>query len=190
MRDLQAPGSGSARSVKPLIGGAVLLIVGAAVALAAGWGGAKEALMWTSIVASVAAVVLLSVGYYRTKAELARRRAPGSQPATMAGGSEQVRGAPQVAPLQRDPPPFGRVRAEGSEPVVPHPWRVELLSPHPSEPDPAPAEPAPAEQVVAFAARRRFHRAACRYASGAGGETLSRGAAIGRGDRPCAICNP
>lgn len=59
-----------------LIGGSLLLIVGAAVALVLGWVGADESLVWTSIVASVGAAVMLSLAYYRSKAEMARRPLP------------------------------------------------------------------------------------------------------------------
>ena len=63
-----------------LIGGSLLLIVVAAVALTTGWMGANEPLIWTSIVASVAAAVMLSLGYYRSKAEAGRRTAPAPEP--------------------------------------------------------------------------------------------------------------
>lgn len=63
-----------------LIGGSLLLIVVAAVALAMGWVGANESLIWTSIVASVGAAVMLSLGYYRSKAEASRRPAPRPEP--------------------------------------------------------------------------------------------------------------
>lgn len=52
-----------------LIGGSLLLIVAAAVLLVVGWTSAEQALIWTSIAASVIAGVLLSLGYYRSKSE-------------------------------------------------------------------------------------------------------------------------
>lgn len=64
-----------------LIGGSLLLIVVAAVALAMGWVGANESLIWTSIAASVAAAVMLSLGYYRSKGEAAGGPAPRPEPA-------------------------------------------------------------------------------------------------------------
>lgn len=54
-----------------LIGGSLLLIVAAAILLVVGWTSADQTLIWTSIVASVAAGVLLSLGYYRSKSEAA-----------------------------------------------------------------------------------------------------------------------
>ena len=68
-----------------LIGGSLLLIVAAAVLLVVGWTSADQALIWTSIVASVIAGVLLSLGYYRSKSEAAapppeRERPPRPQP--------------------------------------------------------------------------------------------------------------
>ena len=59
-----------------LIGGSLLLIVGAAIALVIGWIGEDESLIWASIVASVAAGVMLSLAYYRSRAEAARRPPP------------------------------------------------------------------------------------------------------------------
>lgn len=77
-----------------LIGGSLLLIVGAAVALVIGWIGADESLIWTSIAASVGAAVMLSLGYYRSKTEAARRPPPEGEP-------------PVAAPAarRREPPP-------------------------------------------------------------------------------------
>lgn len=54
-----------------LIGGSLLLIVAAAILLVVGWTSADQTLIWTSIVASVVAGVLLSLGYYRSKSEAA-----------------------------------------------------------------------------------------------------------------------
>ena len=56
-----------------LIGGSLLLIVAAAIFLVVGWTSADQTLIWTSIVASVAAGVLLSLGYYRSKSEATAR---------------------------------------------------------------------------------------------------------------------
>ena len=57
-----------------LIGGSVLLIAGSALALVFGWITAEAALIWTSILASVAAGVLLALGYYRSREEIAEAR--------------------------------------------------------------------------------------------------------------------
>lgn len=88
-----------------LIGGSLLLIVVAAVALTMGWVGANESLIWTSIVASVAAAVMLSLGYYRSKAEASRRPAPRPEPAperTRAPGPQQTQPVPVVAAEEDD----------------------------------------------------------------------------------------
>lgn len=78
-----------------LIGGSLLLIVVAAIALAMGWVGANESLIWTSIVASVGAAVMLSLGYYRSKAEAARRPAPAPQPPPERARPQATRPVPQ-----------------------------------------------------------------------------------------------
>lgn len=67
-----------------LIGGSLLLIVGAAIALVIGWIGEDEPLIWTSIIGSVAAGVMLSLAYARSKAEAARRPATAPPPASAA----------------------------------------------------------------------------------------------------------
>lgn len=59
-----------------LIGGSLLLIVGASIALVIGWIGEDESLIWASIVSSVAAGVMLAMAYGRSKADAARRPAP------------------------------------------------------------------------------------------------------------------
>lgn len=81
-----------------LIGGSLLLIVAAAVLLVVGWTSAEQTLIWASIVASVIAGVLLSLGYYRSKGEAAapapeaeRAKRPRPQPAPAAEpGSTQA----------------------------------------------------------------------------------------------------
>lgn len=72
------------------------MIVGAAIALVVGWVAADESLIWTSIGASIAAAVMLSLGYYRSKAEAARRPAPEPE------GSAAPPGV--AAPRRREPP--------------------------------------------------------------------------------------
>jgi hypothetical protein len=54
-----------------LIGGSVLLIAGSAIALLFGWITAEAVLIWLSIGASVAAGILLALGYSRSRSELA-----------------------------------------------------------------------------------------------------------------------
>lgn len=95
-----------------LIGGSLLLIVVAAVALVMGWVGANESLIWTSIVASVAAAVMLSLGYYRSKAEAARRPAPAPQPPPERARPQPARRASQ------ETQPVAVVRDDDSERVV------------------------------------------------------------------------
>ncbi len=58
-----------------LIGGSVLLIAASALALVFGWLTAESALIWTSIVASVVAGILLALGYSRARQE-SRTRPP------------------------------------------------------------------------------------------------------------------
>lgn len=71
-----------------LIGASVLLIAGSAIVLIVGWITAEAVLIWTSIVATVAAGVLLALGYARSKQELQAR----SQRKTQA--EEQTRRTP------------------------------------------------------------------------------------------------
>ena len=47
-----------------------------------------------------------------------------------------------------------------------------------------------ATEVVAVARTKKFHRPDCRFAAAKGGETVSRGAAAGRGFAPCGVCKP
>lgn len=84
-----------------LIGGSLLLIVAAAILLVVGWTSADQTLIWTSIVASVVAGVLLSLGYYRSKGEAAaapppERPEPQRQPARRAE-PEPTQATPFVA---------------------------------------------------------------------------------------------
>ena len=91
-----------------LIGGSLLLIVVAAVALAMGWIGANESLIWTSIAASVGAAVMLSLGYYRSKSEATRRPAPRPEPTP-----ERPRAEPAPGPGPQQTAPVPMVGAEG-----------------------------------------------------------------------------
>lgn len=54
-----------------LIGGALLLIAGSAVTLVLGYIGVDPPLIWTSIIASAVAAILLALGYYRSGDEVA-----------------------------------------------------------------------------------------------------------------------
>ena len=59
-----------------LIGGSMLLIALAAITLVIGWIGADPPLIWVSIGASVLAAVLLALGYYRSKEDIASQAGP------------------------------------------------------------------------------------------------------------------
>ena len=141
------------------------MIVGAAVALVIGWVAADESLIWTSIVASIGAAVMLSLGYYRSKAEATRRPAP--QPERAAEGPPEAAApaaAPSAAAPRREPPR--------------------------TQPTPAVSEDTEDRGVVAYADRSRFHRPECRYASLPGGEKIARASAIRRGYDACRVCKP
>jgi hypothetical protein len=60
-----------------LIGGSVLLIAAAAIALVFGWITASPPLIWLSIGSSVVSAVLLSLGYYRARSQVFSARAIG-----------------------------------------------------------------------------------------------------------------
>jgi len=62
--------------VTALVGGALLLIAAAAVTLVIGWIGADPPLIWVSIGASVAAAILLALGYHRSKEDVAAQERP------------------------------------------------------------------------------------------------------------------
>jgi hypothetical protein len=92
--------------VTALIGGSLLLIVGAAILLVVGWTSADQTLIWTSIVASVLAGVLLSLGYYRSKGEAAapaRRPEPEPEPRpALRADPETTQATPAVAASEDD----------------------------------------------------------------------------------------
>jgi hypothetical protein len=56
-----------------LVGGSLLLVGASAVALLIGWVTAATELIWTSILASVGAGVLLALAYVRSRAEATPR---------------------------------------------------------------------------------------------------------------------
>ena len=72
-----------------LIGGSVLLIAGATIALVLGWVSASSSLIWTSIVASAGAAVMLALGYYRSRAVVQRTPSSGKPPPTASAPSAQ-----------------------------------------------------------------------------------------------------
>ena len=59
-----------------LVGGSMLLIALAAITLVIGWIGADPPLIWISIGSSVLAAVLLALGYYRSKEDIASQARP------------------------------------------------------------------------------------------------------------------
>jgi hypothetical protein len=73
-----------------LVSGSMLLIAGSAVALVFGWVTANEVLIWTSIVCSAGAGVLLALGYWQSRGELRR--------ATIAARSAAVAEEPEPEP--------------------------------------------------------------------------------------------
>lgn len=83
-----------------LIGASVLLIAASAIALVFGWTGADQSLIWTSIAATAAAAVALSLAYFRSRNEPAGARAP-------AGSS-----APPASPAPADAGASGRPAAD------------------------------------------------------------------------------
>lgn len=90
-----------------LIGASVFLIAGSAIALVFGWVTADESLIWTSIAASVAGGVCLTLAYVRSRDEVAALGRGTESPAT---------GAP--APVPEQPTPRERAIERPTEEVV------------------------------------------------------------------------
>jgi hypothetical protein len=147
-----------------LIAGAILLIVGSAVALIFGWIGSNETLIWTSIAGSVGAAVCLALAYYRSKQETSR-------------------------PRRRRPPEPGAAAASpaATNAVVPTPV-ASAPSSSVSQDTQAMAGLEP-DQVVVTAGGSRFHRTGCPQARGAT-ESVDRDEAKRRGLQPCRVCRP
>jgi len=78
-----------------LIAGAILLIVGSAVALIFGWIGSNETLIWASIGGSVGAAICLALAYGRSKLETSR---PRRRPAALATPTPAHPAEPEEAP--------------------------------------------------------------------------------------------
>lgn len=80
-----------------LIGASVLLIAGSAIALVFGWTGADQSLIWTSIAATAAAAVALSLAYFRSRSELApsRSRTTGAAPPEGAPAAPEGKAEPE-----------------------------------------------------------------------------------------------
>ena len=165
-----------------LIGGSLLMIAAASIALVFGWLGADPTLMWVSIGSSVAASVLLALGYNRSRIEVAaasRELARRTRPAgtTPPGTSPAVAATPAMAPPASATPasidaPYG-VGSAGEDTGL---FAVDLDDDE--------------DEVIANPERNRFHRPECRYAKVAGTVPMSPTAARGRGYVACGICKP
>ena len=120
-----------------LIAGAILLIVGSAVALVFGWIGSNEALIWTSIGGSVGASVCLALAYYRSKQETSRPR------------------------RRTVPPP-----AAAPQPATPQPAARQPVASSASQ-DTQAIDAVEADEVVVSPGGTRFHRPGCPQVRGA-----------------------
>ena len=95
-----------------LIGGSMLLIAMAAVTLVIGWIGADPPLIWVSIGASVVAAVLLALGYYRSKEDIAAQARP-----TVEAGKGDVIAVPGRQRYHRPDCRYAKVK--GAEAMTP-----------------------------------------------------------------------
>jgi hypothetical protein len=184
--------------VTALVGGSVILISLAAVALGLGWLGVEPALVWVSIVSSIAAAVLLALGYARARTEMDRAvRAEDAAhvavvtpvlpaPADDGAGDEPEEDA---APVLEAPPsaavddatrPFPAAVPVLQTPAQPRPFGVEDASP----------DDAASDRVVAIEGGKRYHRSTCRFAQSKSAMEMSRGDASERGYLACSICKP
>lgn len=87
-----------------LIGTSVLLIAASAIMLVLGWTAADESLIWTSIVASAAAGVTLSLAYFRSRQETSRvprGEAPAPTAAPEGSAGDEVVIAPSTKRFHR-----------------------------------------------------------------------------------------
>jgi hypothetical protein len=183
-----------------LIGGSALLIATGAIALAFGFGGADEGLLWVAIAAAAAAAILLVAAYLVSLRQLrAARRAEAAEASS--GGFEVAEPAPAPAASEgeeRAPPE----QAEGEDKASTEDAETAAGGDESEEEDvadAAPAETPPAtdqgdedeadgDQVIAV--RKRFHRPECRYAQSSGAEPISRAEAETQGLTPCGVCRP
>ena len=101
-----------------MIGGSVLLIAGATIALVLGWVSASSSLIWTSIIASVGAAVMLALGYYRSRAEAppAPARRPRRGPATAPSSTGEVVAIAERKRFHRPDCRYAKVK--GAEPMT------------------------------------------------------------------------
>lgn len=171
-----------------LVGSSLLLIGASALALLVGWAAAEEALIWTSIVASVGAGVMLALAYTRSRSEGSAARTSTAVPGTSPGPNdstllEGAAGSPPGAPriAAGSGPTGGRMEAR-SRPVAP----VSSPPVRQSKPVLGPAD----EEVVAVPSRKKFHRPDCRYAKTPGGERMTKAGARARSYAACGICKP
>ncbi len=140
------------------------MIAGAAIALVFGWLGADPTLMWVSIGASVAAAVMLALGYNRSKVEVAAATRALTRPRAVP--AERNQPAPPVEDHDRD--------MDREMPEVPRQEEERIED----------------EEVVGIPDRKRFHRPECRYAKVAGGVPMAAAEARRRGYDACRICKP
>ena len=190
-----------------LLVGSILLIAGSAAALVVGWLNAEETYIWTSIAATVAAAVLLTLAFFRSRGSAA----------AVAAQTEEKRGA-EIDPAiladraERSEQKYARATTRGEDEG--EGAETQVIAPDAPPPDgpsadaPATGDAAPGAEaatgatvgppaggeyvdtVVAVPKTKKFHRSDCRFASAKNTETLSRSEAESRGFDPCGACKP
>ena len=184
-----------------LVGGSVILISLAAVALGLGWLGVEPAFVWVSIVSSIAAAVLLALGYARARTEIDRavraedaghdaavtpvRPAPvdvvaADEPEEDEEDAAPALEAPSSAAVDDATRPF-----PAAVPVLQTPARSRAFGAEAASPDDSTSD-----RVVAIEGGKRYHRSTCRFAQSKSAMEMSRGDASERGYLPCSICKP
>lgn len=151
------------------VGGSALLLAGAMAALFFGFANGEDSLVWTALIASAVAAVLLVVAYFVSRREMtaARKRAAVAEMIGDSGDATETREEPEVS---SDEP--------GDVPS------------HDGEGTSAGVAGGSEATVVAVVARKKFHRQDCRYASSGGAERMTHAEARRRGFSPCGICKP
>ncbi len=197
--------------VTALISGSLVLLVGAAAALALGWGSAKESYILGSMVASLVAGVLLVAAWVVSKRKPAVRKAEGPDlavappppmPSVKKPVTEDVISAPKRRRKAQKPstpsppsPPSRRATAPPVPEAKPEPAPLEVVPGRKEAKTRAKAEPAAAAavsagDVIAIPDRKRFHTPECRFAKAKGAERMSKASARRRGYVACGICKP
>lgn len=152
-----------------LIGGAVVLVAGAVVALLFGWGQGDDGILFLSIAASAVAGVLLAIAYVLTRREA--KRTPSESSAAGAEGEGEDASADA-----------GEGSDEAAAETSPEAETGVDTAGDGAGPDDA--------EVVAYPARKRFHKPDCRYADRPGGRTMTRSEATEEGFTACGVCKP